>query len=96
MQNERETQQAPMTISTLFEIFQQQYKSLDKDEKKFMDQEDLIPYLILADWVTDSCEQFPNHELARMSNMFDALDVNYEGFYHCKAALEEAIKLRDP
>ena len=80
----------------LFELFDRQYMGIDDEQKRFMNDEQLLPYLILAEWVTDVCSLLDNYSVTRMANLFTALDRDYDGFHQCRRALEEQASGQSP
>ena len=55
---------------SLFEIFHRKYKEIDHEKKRFMTSDDLLPYLIIAEWVSDVCTKFDNYTVTQMLNLF--------------------------
>lgn len=53
MQKDREQEQQPKTVYRLFEIFDKKYKGIEDEKKRFLDEETLLPFLIISEWVVD-------------------------------------------
>ena len=84
LQQERQIKQPAEVVHNLYQILSERIKKLDQDEMRSMADEDLLPYQVLGEWITESCQIFNDNEISQVYNLIDMLDKYHEGFGECR------------